>query len=52
MARYNKDHADWLATWLDRIRITRSGIPGLKPKFVYNKSTRTYIRKDKHRGID
>ena len=51
-ARYNKDHANWLATQIDRIRITRSGVPGLKPQFKHNESTSVYIRKDGKGGID
>ena len=52
MARYDKDHADWLATQVDRIHITRSGVPGPKPKFRHNESTGAYIRKDGQGGID
>jgi hypothetical protein len=51
-ARYDKDHADWLATQIDRIRITRSGVPGPKPKFKHDESTGAYVRKDGKGGID
>ena len=51
-ARYNKDHADWLATQVDRIRITRFGVPRPKPKFIHNKSTGVYVRKESNGGID
>ena len=51
-ARYDKDYTDWLATQVDHIRITRSGVPRPKPKFVHNKSTGVYVRKETHGGID
>jgi hypothetical protein len=51
-ARYDKDHTKWLATQIDQIRITRSGVPGPKPKFRHDKSTGAYVRKEGKGGID
>ena len=51
-AEYDQDHADWLATQIYRIRITRNGVPSPKPRFKHDESTGAYVRKDSKGGID